>query len=199
MTQPPPPEPDAEPTTTLSVLFVCTANICRSAFAQLLAQSLTADLVGNDAITYGSAGTRGWVDQPVDECMAAELNERGVATQPFRSRWLTMRMVDEAEVVLTAEAAHRSFILEERPSALGRVFSLGQFCEAIETAGENKTGRDLLAAVRRFRGASGPEHDIVDPYRRGPEAAKDAADQIERYLRRVVPALTGRSATSLPR
>ena len=56
--------------------------------------------------------------------MAGEAEARGALTSGFRSRALTMQMVDEAEVVLTAETRHRLLILEERPLAMRKTFSL---------------------------------------------------------------------------
>nr|NLI50183.1 hypothetical protein [Propionibacterium sp.] len=77
------PSSDPQP---LNVLFVCTANICRSAYATVRARQL----LGADApVTVGSAGTHGWVDHPMDAPMAAEARARGADPDAFRSRRLT--------------------------------------------------------------------------------------------------------------
>ena len=49
-----------------SVLYVCTANICRSAYAHVLTGHH--DVPG---LAVSSAGTHGWVDHPMDDAMAA--------------------------------------------------------------------------------------------------------------------------------
>ena len=46
----------------MNVLFVCTANICRSPFMELLARELTPE-----GAVYSSAGTRGFTDAPMCE------------------------------------------------------------------------------------------------------------------------------------
>ncbi|NPC97286.1 adenylyl-sulfate kinase [Nocardioides sp. zg-DK7169] len=173
----------------LKVLFVCTANICRSAFMERLARHLA----GPDAaVTFASAGTHGFAAHAMDDVMATTLAPRGVeGHESFRSRPLTRELLDEADLVLTAEAAHRAFILDDHPGLFRKVFTLGQFDEAVRAAGSELTGRDLLAVVAERRGTASPDLDVADPYRRGPDAAETAAAAIEAHLRHILPALTG--------
>jgi predicted transglutaminase-like cysteine proteinase len=49
----------------------------------------------------------------------------------FASRPLTMTMVDNADLVLTMEAAQGRYILDDRPAAVWRVFTLGQFARIV--------------------------------------------------------------------
>jgi sulfate adenylyltransferase len=90
--------------------------------------------------------------------------------------------------VLTAEGSHRVFLIEEYPRAFRKVLTLGQFAEA--AAGSELRGRELIAQVGRERPPSRREHDVRDPYRRGPEANAGAAARINELLKAVVPALT---------
>ena len=174
----------------LSLLFVCTANICRSAFAERMTRHL---LRGDPSVQVLSAGTHGWVDEPVDSALAAELTGRGVDSADFTSRRLTMQMVDEADLVLTAARSHRQFILDDRPEAVWRVYTLGQFARTIDDVPAELTGFDLLRACRKAHKPATAEDDIVDPYQRGPEAAATSARHIEDLLTRIVPRLTATS------
>ncbi|MDN4162476.1 adenylyl-sulfate kinase [Nocardioides abyssi] len=172
----------------LNVLFVCTANICRSPFMELIARRIA----GPDAtVTFASAGTHGFRDHPMDEVMSGTLGTRGTEVGDFSSRAVTRQMVDEADLVLTAEAAHRTFILDDQPAAFRKVFTIGQFAEAVRSADESLTGRELVRAVSERRGPADTRLDVADPYRRGPEAAEQAASGIEDLLRIIVPRLTG--------
>jgi sulfate adenylyltransferase len=171
----------------LEVLFVCTANICRSAFAEHLARHLVAD---DPSVRVRSAGTHGWVDQPVNPPLANELTSRGIESGAFASRALTMRMVDDADLVLTAAMSHRQFILDDRPEKVWRVYTLGQFARTIEDLPDDLRGFDLLKACRTTHKPATPEDDVVDPYQRGDEAAAAAAEHIERLLRQIMPRLT---------
>ena len=170
----------------IKVLFVCTANICRSPFMELLSRDLAPE-----GAAYSSAGTRGFTDAPVWEGMAAELADRQIAHEGFRSRVLTGDHVEQADLVLTAETSHRRFILDDLPAAFRRVFTLGQFVEAIRADGSDASGRELLTRLGERRGLADPELDVPDPYRRGPEIATQSAASIEEMLRVVLPALTG--------
>ncbi|MBJ7359671.1 MAG: adenylyl-sulfate kinase, partial [Nocardioides sp.] len=105
--------------TSFHVLFVCTANICRSASLEALARHAAPE--GTDLV-FSSAGTHGWTDQHVDEAIRAALPAEIDATD-FRSRQLTKDLLDEADLVLTAESAHRSHILDEQPQLFRKVYT----------------------------------------------------------------------------
>jgi sulfate adenylyltransferase len=172
----------------IHVLFVCTANICRSPFMELTAR----DLAGPDAIvTFASAGTHGFREHPMDVVMGSALGSRGRGDDDFLSRPLTAALIEEADLVLTAEATHRTFILDDHPSTFRKVFTLGQFAEAVRALSPELAGRDLLRAAGLNRGGAASKLDVRDPYGRGPEAAEACAGQIDELLRVVVPALTG--------
>jgi sulfate adenylyltransferase len=172
----------------LKVLFVCTANICRSPFMEVLARTLA----GPDAgIEFASAGTHGFRDQPMNPPMLATLEPRGGDASTFKSRALTSDLIDEADLVLTAEVSHRSFILDDHPASFRKVFTLGQFAESVRVADPSLSGAALLAQIGANRSSADEALDVRDPYGRGQAAADRTAEQIEDLLRVVVPALTG--------
>ena len=170
------------PTQPLNVLFVCTANICRSPYMELLARHLAAPESG---LRFASAGTMGLREEPMDPTMAEQLRLRGASADGFRSRRATGTLLEQADLVLTAESSHRALLLEEHPGAFRRVFPLAQFAELADgLAGES--GRDLVVAAARVGGPATPAHDIVDPYGRGREAAAASADRIDQLVSTVV-------------
>jgi len=175
----------------MRVLFVCTANICRSAYAELMARHV---LGADPSVEVGSAGTHGYVDHPLDPPMADQLRARGVDPAGFRSRRLTAAMVADADLVLTAEVAHRQRILEDRPEAFRRVFTLGQLARTLDEAGVGadhpRRGVDLLADLRTAFRPADPADDVLDPYRRGDDAAARAAEHLDTLVRRIATALT---------
>ena len=140
-------------------------------------------LAGDSPIEFRSAGTHGFTDHPINPEMAVTLAPRGITShEEFRSRPLTKTELDWADVVLTAEADHRQFILDDHPALFRKVFTLGQFVDSL-VGQDSLHGRELLTAV----GAS--ELDVADPYRRGPEACERAAAHIESLLRTALAAL----------
>jgi sulfate adenylyltransferase len=163
----------------IRVLFVCTANVCRSPYLELRARQL---LGPDSGVEVSSAGTQGFDASPVSDTMAAEFARRGTAVDGFRSRVATGEMVDAADLVLTAEAGHRTRLLEDRPAAFGKVFTLGQFMVSIQAVDPSLRGRELLQVLQSRRAPATPDHDLVDPHRRGPEEAARAAATMEAML-----------------
>ena len=74
--------------------------------------------------------------------------------------------------MITAEASHRAFILDDHAAAFRKVFTLGQVAEAVRNSPEALTGPELLRALGDRRGASEPEFDVRDPYGVGPRPRK---------------------------
>jgi sulfate adenylyltransferase len=167
----------------IRVLFVCTANICRSPYLELRARQL---LGPDSGVEVGSAGTHGFDASPVSDTMDAEFARHGTDTSAFRSRAATVDLVDGADLVLTADAGHRTRLLEDRPAAFRKIFTLGQFAASARAADPTLRGRELIAALGTRRVPASPDHDIADPYRRGPEAAARAAVQMEDLLSVVI-------------
>jgi sulfate adenylyltransferase len=175
-----PPSPDR-----LKVLFVCTANICRSPYMELLARQLAGDRLDID-----SAGTMGFDAAPMDADMVGALPE-GLDPSAFRSKAVTKALIDGADLVLTAESSHRTYLLDDHPAAFRKVLTLGQAAAAISRleGADSLSGKEIVAQLASRRGNAGADTDIADPYRRGPEAARVCAERITALLRTVIPAL----------
>jgi hypothetical protein len=73
-------------------------------------------------------------------------------------------------------------LLEERPAAFRKVFTVGQFVASAQAADPSLRGRALIAALSSRRVPASPDHDIADPYRRGPEEARRAGVTMEGML-----------------
>ena len=171
----------------IKVLFVCTANICRSPYMELTARHLA----GNDpTLEFASAGTHGVTDEPMNQPMVEVLQPGTTGHDDFRSRRLSTAELEWADIVLTAEASHRQFILDDNPALFRKVFTLGQFIEAVADIGSGVHGRELLGQLQQRRGPATADLDIADPYRRGDKAVRTAADHIDRLLRAAVTALS---------
>ncbi|MBS2936413.1 hypothetical protein KDN32_01505 [Nocardioides sp. J2M5] len=167
----------------LRVLFVCTANICRSPTMELLAR----DLAGDAAVEFSSAGTHARDGDPINPDMAATLRQ-GIGDD-FRSRRATREVLADVDLVLTAEDVHRRHLLDDHPQLHRKVFTLGQFAATIAEL-PDLDGRELVEAAGRRRAAPAPEHDVADPYRRGTAAAEAATGTITHMLSAIVPRLT---------
>lgn len=167
----------------MNVLFVCTANICRSPSAEALARA-----AGPGDVEFHSAGTHARDGERISPDMVAVL-PAGLDTSAFRSRRLTPALVGGADLVLTMEAGHRELVLDGVPAAFGKVFTLGQLAEAVETAPSGLDRAALLAHLGSSRRNADPALDVPDPYRRGTEVAAGCVAHLEELLRTVLPAL----------
>jgi protein-tyrosine-phosphatase len=167
----------------VKVLFVCTANICRSPSAEALARA-----EGLPDVGFASAGTHAREGQPINPDMVAALPPELDTTQ-FRSRRLTSALLDDAHLVVTMEAAHRTFVLDDHPAMFRKVFTLGQLARAIEQAPVGLDRDALLAHLGATRRHADPALDVPDPYRRGAEAASGCVARLEELLHGVLPAL----------
>jgi protein-tyrosine-phosphatase len=168
------------------LLFVCSANICRSPFAELLARQLFAGL----GVEVSSAGVRGFDGYEMDVEMANQLRLRGGDSSQFASRPLTRADLDWADAVLTFEFRQHMKILDAHPDARGKVFGFGQFARAAELAGPGRPGEDLLRRIRAVVRPDSMSDDIADPFRRGAKPAAACAGEIENLLRRILPAIS---------
>ncbi|MDX6375273.1 MAG: hypothetical protein QOD98_4261 [Nocardioidaceae bacterium] len=168
----------------MKVLFVCTANICRSPSAEALARA-----EGPVNVSFRSAGTHAREGEPINPDMVAVL-PADLDTSGFRSRRLTTAMLEDADLVLTMEAAHRTFVLDDHPAMFRKVFTLGQLAKALEQAPAGLGREALLAHLGATRRNADPALDVPDPYRRGTEAASGCVARLQELLRAVLPPLS---------
>lgn len=165
------------------IVFVCTANVCRSPWAEARAAQLL------DGYRVSSAGIRAPIGRPMDETMAATLPDG--ATIGHHAQRLTPSLAAEAGLLLTMDSGHRGFITEEFPAAIRRTFTLGQFVETARRAPSGLGFDEFVTWVYRNRVPSGTHSDVADPYKQGPVKARAAADQIEGLLTELAALLPG--------
>jgi protein-tyrosine phosphatase len=177
------------------VLVVCTGNVCRSPFIQLVLQrELDARRPeGEPGITVSSAGTGALAGQGMDARAAAQAAALGLDHSGFLARQLTPAMVAEADLVLTATRRHRGDVATLHPRALRYVFTLRDFADLasahldlgeLEAAPPQSRARlqSVVRAVAARRGVEPPleasHADVVDPFRREDELFVRMARQV---------------------
>lgn len=168
------------------LLFVCTANICRSPYAELRARQLLGDTSG---ISVASAGLRGFEGNPMDSEMATQLRLRGGDPSGFSSRPFSGRALTSSDLVLTFEAEQRKVITETWPGSEKKVFTWSQFTAALDEIASPVGGLRLVGQVVRVAGPARRAGDIPDPFGRGMPAAAVCAVQVDRLLQRTLSSL----------
>lgn len=174
----------------LSVLFVCTANISRSPYAERRAAQLLADF---PMIRLSSAGIPGYPGRPMEDTMATVLHQRGGSPEGHVSRAVTWEMITRVDVALTFTFAQHMAVLDAWPDHAPKVLGLRQFTAIAERLYKPGTGRLLIAQAAAAAPPDSMTGDVPDPYGRGMAAAVACADAIDAELHRLVPILTGRS------
>lgn len=178
------------PTKPLSILFVCTANISRSPYAERRGAQLLADF---PMIRLSSAGIPGYPGRPMEDTMATVLHQRGGSGEGHVSRAVTWEMIARVDVALTFTFAQHMAILDEWPDHAPKVLGMRQFADIAERLYRPGTGATLIAQASAAARPDSMTGDFPDPYGRGMGAAVACADAIDAVLHRLVPILTGRS------
>lgn len=190
----------------LTILTVCTGNICRSPLAEVLLRAQLEPL----GVRIHSAGTHALVGhgmpEPALELAVQEGADPEVAAA-HQARYLVEPLLADADLILTMAREHRSHVVKMMPNRLRRTYTVREFARlastlrsedaraAADTAGDDSRERfaAVLRAVNDQRGltpSSGDEDDVIDPYRRSRETyARSAAEltpaliEVERIVR----------------
>lgn len=120
------------------ILFVCTANICRSpVVAALAAQRFDAAGLG-DEVLVRSAGVYAQPGKPVWEPLRLLMAARGVDLQRHRSQPVSLDILQSAALIVVMEEAHRQSLFYLEPRVLRKVLLLS------ELAGEFGELHDMM-------------------------------------------------------
>ncbi len=186
-----------------TVLFVCTANLCRS---QLAEARFREHLPAHSAIDVASAGTRAVDGTPIPDRFMPMFDHRLVHT--LSATLVTPALLDGADLVLTMTRAQRSEVTQVLPRSVGYTYTLTQFVEMAEDAVDDdpQVGIDLITSSdpgvlldavksRRRARAGRAAGDITDPAHGGSRQLRDVNSLISTHVDRLSDVLRVRSLT----
>lgn len=107
-----------------SVLFVCTANICRSPMAEGLFRAMV-DPEENEWI-IGSAGTWTSDGQPVSDGTLQALAKKGILINEHQSKQVNSDLLKSYRLILTMEQGQKEALRIEFPEIANRVYLLSE-------------------------------------------------------------------------
>lgn len=142
------------------VLFVCTANICRSPLAAGIFDAL-AEEQGLEAAA-SSAGVAALVGEPAAPHAHRATGELGIDLDGHRARQVDAALLEGADLVLTMTPAHRDLLRREFGERAGKVYTLPEYA----------TGDGAIG--------------IADPYGHSLGAYRASAREILGYVERTV-------------
>ena len=107
-----------------SVLFICSANVCRSPMAMGLLRSIVKD--SSDQWKIESSGVWDMGDQPAALNTQLVLQEHGIDLNDHASRTVTGTMLSEFNLVLVMEDNHKEVLKLAFPEYTDRIYMLSE-------------------------------------------------------------------------
>lgn len=105
-----------------SVLFVCSANVCRSPMAEGLMKALVK--AKGEVWRIESAGVWALNRSPAVENTLQVLRKRGIDLSRHISRQITFEMAEEFNLILTMESNHQEALRAAFPELADKVFMM---------------------------------------------------------------------------
>jgi len=151
----------------VSVLFVCTGNICRSPTAEGVFRKLVAEAGMSQAIVADSAGTHGYhVGEPPDTRTQASAADRGYDLSGLRARRVEHADFQRFDLIVAMDRGHLTILSRmAEPSAAHKL-------------------KLMMAYARGFK-----EKDVPDPYYGGPQDFERVLDMLEDAARGLLDSL----------
>lgn len=141
----------------ISVLFVCTGNICRSPTAEGLFRAYVEKAAMADRFLINSAGTGNWhVGNPPDPRSVATARARGLDISQLRARQLCADDYKNFDVLIALDRNHYDYMQAHKPASSSAQISL------------------LMSHADSFY-----HDDVPDPYAGGQKGFDQAYDMME--------------------
>jgi protein-tyrosine phosphatase len=110
----------------MKVLFICTANVCRSP----LAEGYFKNLLGTDSaarIEVASAGVLAQPGSPAFDCAVEVARLNGFDLMPHKARRITLDIANDVDLILCMETWQASRVLDLDQNLIGKTKLLGNF------------------------------------------------------------------------
>jgi len=107
-----------------AIIFICTANICRSPLATALFREKVRQ--SDERWRVESAGTWAYEGERAVENVFQVLESRGLDISDHRSRLATHDLLASFDLILTMEQGHMEALKAEYPDLAGRIYMLSE-------------------------------------------------------------------------
>lgn len=174
----------------LSILTVCTGNICRSPLAEYFLR----DALDCEHFEIASAGTHAVVGGVVPGQQINIAAKYGLETiNEHRGRQISEKDIHEADLILTASLRHRRYVVRTVPAAANKSFTMREYAYLVSHVQESDLAelfsgqkQNLVLAVvaaHQLRGtvtrlSRESAYDVVDPYGENRRTYRKSADQL---------------------
>jgi protein-tyrosine-phosphatase len=111
----------------MNILFICTANICRSAIAEGILKKFLSDSKNTHTVRVSSGGVDALVGCSPDSKTIGICREQGLDISSHTARQVTKDMLLEADIVLCMQTMHQQRIISAYPQFKHITFLLKEF------------------------------------------------------------------------
>ena len=111
----------------MNILFVCTANITRSAMGAAILKKIVADKGLQESFLIDSAGTEALAEMPPDDYTIAVCEKHGIDISNHRGQQVTHAMVHDASIIFCMAEPHRRIIRGIFPQWERKIVMLKEF------------------------------------------------------------------------
>lgn len=154
---------------TISVLFVCMGNICRSPTAEGVFRHLVTDSGLDEHVHIDSAGTHAYhVGEPPDRRARAAAERRGISLEDIQARRVQPDDFERFSYIIAMDQDNLAILEEQSEGA----------------------HREKLRLFLEF--SSGPEKEVPDPYYGGATGFERVLDLVEDAGRGLLEELRGK-------
>ncbi len=169
------------------LLFVCTANQCRSPMAEAIASNILSTS-GIDAAVASCGVMEG--GSPASAGAVRAVARRGLDLSDHVSHQMDSVTVAAADLIVTMERRHIAFVAELSITAVRRTFTLRELADLAVVVGPRRRGATVDSWIREADAmrmpeavmSMGTESDVDDPMGGPNRAYRRTADQIEELL-----------------
>ncbi len=169
------------------LLFVCTANQCRSPMAEVMARRML-EQRGADAVVASCGTMEGGVRASAGSVRA--MLRKGLDLSTHLSHQLDVDTVGAATLIVTMERQHIASVAELSISAVNRTFTLPEIADLSTLVGPRRPPTTVQEWVERANRMRDPatimtvsaDSDVRDPMGGSKRDYRRTADQIEALL-----------------
>ncbi len=109
------------------VLFVCTANVCRSPLAEAIFNRKVLEEGLEESIWSSSTGTWASEGVPASSLTKIVAAENGLNLETHRSTAITLDMIKNTDLILCMTPVHKKDLLQIFPHFQNKIFTLREF------------------------------------------------------------------------
>lgn len=154
-----------------NVLFICTANICRTPIAHYYLKHLLKKDGLESEINVQSAGTWAIHGIPAAHFSRLVCNDHGIDLDEHQSQPIDLPLMKSADIVLCLAIQHKYDLCQIFPHFRSKIFTLKEYLQE----------------------DPGDDYSIDDPYGKNIELYRETFDNISREVERIFPALVENS------